>query len=320
VATSGIQRSEGEGPIRNAILIAGPTASGKSALALAFALRAGGTIVNADSMQAYDVLNVLTARPGPEELRQAPHLLYGHVYPGLAYSTGAWLRDVTALAAGDGFAGRRPIFVGGTGLYFRALVEGLPEMPDIPTSIRDGWRRELAERGAPALHEMLRRRDPEAASTLRPTDGQRVVRALEVLEASGRSILWWQQQAARPLVDPGSAQFLVVEPARPELARRIEQRFERMVENGAVEEVAALAALRLDPELPAMKAIGVRELQAAATGEISIEQAMARATTATRQYAKRQATWFRHQLGPQWRRIKVSGSTEELDFAGKFEA
>ena len=303
MATSGIEKSGGEGRIRNAILIAGPTASGKSRLALEFAERHGGVIVNADSMQVYSVLDVLTARPSAEEMRHAPHLLYGHVDPGVAYSTGAWLRDVVSLADNGKLSGA-PIFVGGSGLYFRALEEGISEMPDIPNPIRERWRYELAEKGADKLHRVLMREDPQVAMMLRAGDGQRIVRALEVLEASGRSILEWQAERGKPLIDRETARFIVIEPDRAELVVRIDRRFDGMIGAGALEEVKALAAQDLDPQLPAMKAIGVRELQSAIKGEISMAEAIERAKIATRQYAKRQSTWFRHQLGPHWRRVR----------------
>jgi tRNA dimethylallyltransferase len=311
VATSGIEISGEEGRIRNAILIAGPTASGKSALALDIAERVGGVIVNADSMQGYAVLDVLTARPGPAELGRVPHFLYGHVHPSTPYSTGAWLRDVTRLVA-QGEVGSRPaVFVGGTGLYFRALAEGISQMPDIPDAIRARWRRELNENGPEKLHRTLMRQDPAAAARLKPGDGQRIARALEVLEASGRSILHWQAERGRPLIDRGSARFLVIEPERAELVTRIDARFDTMIDRGALAEVQSLNALGLDPSLPVMKAIGVPELSAAMAGELSFQQAIARSKTATRQYAKRQATWFRHQLGAEWERIR-SGNPAEI--------
>lgn len=294
----------GEGRVKDAILIAGPTASGKSALALELAERRGGVIVNTDSMQGYSVLDVLTARPTVDEQARVPHLLYGHVHPTIPYSTGAWLRDVTRLIDEEAFSGRRPIFVGGTGLYFRALAEGISEMPEIPTAVRERWRYELAEHGSAKLHRILMREDSATAMTLRPTDSQRIVRALEVLEASGRSILAWQAARGRPLIDRDTARFFVIEPERAALVERIEARFDRMLDKGALDEVRNLAALDLDPALPAVKAIGVRELQAALAGEISFDEAILRAKIATRQYAKRQATWFRHQLGPEWRRLE----------------
>ena len=314
VATSGIENSGGgEGRVKNAILIAGPTASGKSALALELAERHGGTIVNADSMQVYAILDVLTARPGAAELARMPHRLYGHVHPSVAYSTGAWLRDVTRLINSGELAGTRPVFAGGTGLYFRALVEGISEMPAIDPQVRERWRRRLDEQGPETLHGELRSKDAKAAMSLRESDGQRIVRALEVLESSGRSILDWQGERGKPLIDLGSARLLVVEPDRAGLVGRIEARFDRMIEAGALAEVEQLTALGLDPALPAMKAIGVRELQAALAGEIAFQEAIVRAKIATRQYAKRQATWFRHQLGPGWRRVASIDDLKELD-------
>lgn len=313
MAISGIENSggqAGEGRVKNAILIAGPTASGKSALAVDLAERNGGVIVNTDSMQGYSVLDVLTARPTAAELARVPHFLYGHVHPSTAYSTGAWLRDVMKLIDDDTFLQRPVIFVGGTGLYFRALAEGISEMPDIPQSIRDRWRYELQEQGAAKLHRILLREDSAAGMMLKPTDGQRIVRALEVLDASGRSILEWQAVRGRPLIDRASTRFFVIEPDRTELVKRIEARFDRMLEKGALDEVRRLTELDLDPDLPAMKAIGVRELQAAIAGELSFPEAIERAKIATRQYAKRQATWFRHQLGPEWLRLRPGDRVE----------
>lgn len=314
VATSGMKTSGQvrEMQIRNAILIAGPTASGKSALALDIAERSGAAIVNTDSMQGYSILNVLTARPEPDDMARAPHHLYGHVHPSTAYSTGAWVRDVGLLAESGVLENRPVIFVGGTGLYFRALAEGISEMPEIPEAIRERWRNELKERGSAELHELLARKDPQVAARLKPGDGQRIARALEVLEASGRSILHWQARRGQPLIDRASARFFVIETNRPDLVARIDQRFDKMIERGALEEVKALDALDLDPMLPAMKAIGVPELRAAMTGKISFQEAITRAKAATRQYAKRQATWFRHQLGAEWKRLGSSEAAETM--------
>ncbi|RUU88654.1 MAG: tRNA (adenosine(37)-N6)-dimethylallyltransferase MiaA [Mesorhizobium sp.] len=310
---SGMEHSGGQagkGRVKNAILIAGPTASGKSALALDLAERRGGVIVNTDSMQGYSVLDVLTARPEAADLARAPHYLYGHVHPATAYSTGAWLRDVMKLIEDGIFSERPVIFVGGTGLYFRALAEGISEMPDIPQRVRDRWRYELKEQGAVKLHSLLLREDSAAAMMLKPTDSQRVVRALEVLDASGRSILEWQAERGQPLIDRESARFFVIEPDRAALVARIDKRFDQMLDKGALDEVKRLAALGLDPELPAMKAIGVRELQAAMAGEIGFPEAIERAKIATRQYSKRQTTWFRHQLGPEWLRLRPGDDLE----------
>lgn len=316
MAISGIEhsgRQAGEGRVKNAILIAGPTASGKSALALDLAERGGGVIVNTDSMQGYSVLDVLTARPSAAETTRVPHFLYGHVHPSTAYSTGAWLRDVTRLIEGGALSGRPVVFVGGTGLYFRALAEGISDMPDIPPAVRERWRYELKEQGAERLHRLLMHEDSTMAMQLRPTDGQRIVRALEVLDASGRSLLEWQAARGRPLIDRDSARFLVIEPDRAQLVRRIEARFDRMLDKGALDEVRQLTALGLDPDLPAMKAIGVRELQAAMAGQSGLPEAIERAKIATRQYAKRQSTWFRHQLGVEWRRLRPGDEAAAQD-------
>lgn len=299
--------------MKNAILIAGPTASGKSALALDLAESRGGVIVNTDSMQGYSVLDVLTARPSAAELARAPHLLYGHVNPATAYSTGAWLRDVTRLIEEGAFCDRPAVFVGGTGLYFRALAEGISEMPDISPSVRERWRYELKEQGAERLHRILMREDSAVARQLKPTDSQRIVRALEVLDSSGRSILEWQAMRGQPLIDRASARFLVIEPDREDLVARINARFDRMLDKGALEEVRQLIALDLNQDLPAMKAIGVRELQAALNGQTSFPEAIERAKIATRQYAKRQATWFRHQLGDDWRRLRAGDEGAAAD-------
>lgn len=289
--------------VRGATLIAGPTASGKSALALDLAVKTGAVIVNADSMQVYSVLSLITARPGAEALAAAPHHLYGHVHPSESYSTGRWLRDAETLFRTEELAGRPVIFVGGTGLYFRALTEGLSPMPDIPEDIRTRWRSRLELEGAQALHRTLAAADPDSATRIRPSDGQRIVRALEVLEASGRPMGQWHCEPVRPLVDSGSARKIVLEPDRKLLRERIENRFDQMLAEGALEEVRALLALGLPPSMPAMKAIGVPELSDALSGRVSIEEAAARAKAATRRYAKRQMTWFRHQLGPDWQRI-----------------
>jgi tRNA dimethylallyltransferase len=299
--------SRGTGPLRNAVLIAGPTASGKSALALRLARETGGVVVNADSMQVYSVLDRLTARPGPDELSAAPHRLYGHVSPAAPYSTGHWLTNVKGAIAEDAGSAAPAIFVGGTGLYFTALLDGLSEMPAVPEQVRARWRGLLAEEGAPALHRVLGERDPEAAARLQPADGQRIVRALEVLEASGRPIGAWQGARGAPLVDRASARMVVIEPAREELGRRIGLRLHAMLEQGALDEVRALLAMELDPALPAMKAIGVRELAAVVDGRTGANAAIEAAAAATRRYAKRQSTWFRHQLGAGWLKIGNPG-------------
>lgn len=286
--------------VKNAILIAGPTASGKSALAIQAARSTGGFIVNTDSMQVYDVLDILTARPGRHDLQLAEHHLYGHVLPSTSYSTGKWFEDVAALLGKPEMKGRIPIFVGGTGLYFRALVGGLSQMPEVSEEVRDYWRaRSLAE-GAEALHGELSKRDPDMAATLRPTDTQRIVRALEVIEGTGQSLLKWQEARGAALVDEETARKIVLMPDRAWLGERIARRFALMWEEGALDEVRALLALNLDRALPAMKAIGVREIEAFFKGEMSREEAIERSVIATRQYAKRQSTWLRNQLDASW--------------------
>ena len=289
--------------LKGATLIAGPTASGKSARALELARRNGGVIINTDSMQVYSVLRLLTARPSEAEMAEAPHRLFGHVHPSQPYSAGGWTRDVEALLLDPILEGRPAIFVGGTGLYFRGLVEGLSPMPTIPDEVREHWRGRLAEDGPEVLHRILQERDPETAARLKPSDSQRIARALEVVEASGRPISSWQKERTVPLVDGESAEKIVLEPDRAALARRISDRFDAMLEQGAIEEVKALNALELDPAPPAAKAIGVPEITAYLAGEISLEEAATRAKAASRQYAKRQMTWFRNQLGPDWKRV-----------------
>ncbi len=293
------------------MLIAGPTASGKSALALRLAekLAAAGrpaAIVNADSMQVYSALRLLTARPDAGEMARAPHHLYGHVAPRVRYSVGRWLADVRGVLAGLEATAQMPVFVGGTGLYFRALTQGLAAVPAIPAAIRERWQAELAAKGPAALHRLLARRDPQAAAAIRPGDRQRIVRALEVEEATGRSIVAWQQgRAGEPegrLIDPAAACGFVVEPDRAALYAAIDRRLEAMVAGGALDEVAALLALGLDPDLPVMKAIGVKAFAAFLDNRVTLEEAILRAKTDSRQYAKRQMTWFRNQV-PDWPRL-----------------
>ncbi|WEX79209.1 tRNA (adenosine(37)-N6)-dimethylallyltransferase MiaA [Sinorhizobium numidicum] len=288
----------------DAILITGPTASGKSALAVKLARKHGGVVINADSMQVYDTLKVLTARPDEAEMGGIEHLLFGHVPAGAPYSTGAWLREAEAVVTRLREEGRLPVFVGGTGLYFKALTGGLSNMPEIPSAIRDRLRARLKEEGPEPLHAELALRDPETAAELRPGDGQRIVRALEVIEATGKPIGFYRESRGPVVVDPERAQKIVVQPERALLHRRIERRFETMLASGAVEEVRALLALNLSPDMPVMKAIGVQQIAAMLKGEMSEAEMIAAGAAATRQYAKRQMTWFRNQLDESWQRVE----------------
>jgi tRNA dimethylallyltransferase len=287
----------------NAILITGPTASGKSALAVELAQKHGGEVVNADSMQVYDTLRVLTARPFEADMGGIPHHLYGTVPASTKYSTGKWLRSIEEVLAGIRARGHVPVFVGGTGLYFKALSGGLSDMPEIADTIRQKWRDRFAEEGGGALHAALAAIDPAAAATLRPTDGQRILRALEVMDASGRSILEFQAETGNALIDPAKAMKIIVEPDRAILHDRINRRFAKMLDMGAVEETKALLALGLDPAMPVMKAIGVPQIRAMLAGEMSRQEVIEKASAATRQYAKRQLTWFRNQMDGSWKRV-----------------
>ena len=283
-------------PVRQPYLIvAGPTASGKSALALAIAREFDGAIINADSMQVYRELSILTARPGPAELAAAPHRLYGVLPASERCSAGRWREmALKAMAPANATKARLPIVTGGTGLYLRALQQGLSPIPEIPADVQQHGAARLAEIGAPALHPELAVSDPETAGRLKPGDRQRILRAWLVLQATGRSLSEWQREAQS--AGSGPCLSFVLMPPRPQLYAAIDKRFSRMVERGAIEEARAFLALGLDPSLPAMKAVGVRELGAMLTGEIALDAAIAAAQQETRRYAKRQITWFRHQM------------------------
>jgi len=283
-----------------AVLVAGPTASGKSALALALAERFGGTIVNTDSMQVYADLHVLSARPEASETARVPHRLYGHVDGAVNYSVGRWCEDARQVIAGLLQERRLPIFVGGTGLYFKALERGLAQMPQVPEKIREETRRAAETLPTAALHEQLARQDPRTAAGLRPTDRQRLLRALEIFAATGRPLSAWQDEPhTPPLLQAGRCLRLFLAPDRDWLYRRIDARFETMIAAGALEEVRALAARGLDPALPVMRAHGVPWLLRHIAGDIPLAEAMTAGKADTRHYAKRQFTWFRHQM-PGW--------------------
>jgi tRNA dimethylallyltransferase len=281
---------------RDVVLIAGPTASGKSALALELAQSCGGMVINTDSMQVYGDLRVLTARPTVEEEAAVSHRLYGHVDAAINFSAGAFLADAAKVLAEARAEGRMPIFVGGSGLYFKALTRGLSAVPPISPEIRESVRARLARDGVEALHAELGRRDGASAERLKPRDRTRIARALEVVEATGRSLTDWHREGLPPLLPPGSFQAVFLSPAREALYARIDARFDAMLKAGALEEVSMLAARNLDPLLPAMKAHGVPPLIRHLCGELTLEEAAEIGRADTRHYAKRQFTWFRHQL------------------------
>ncbi len=279
-----------------AVLIAGPTASGKSALALDLAERLGGVIVNANSMQVYRDLRIITARPTLEDEGRIPHRLYGFVDAAEDYSVGRWCRDVGKILKEIEAQGQVPILVGGTGLYFKALTTGLAAVPPIPAAVRAEVRGRLQREGAPALHAELSLKDPPTAQRLMVNDRSRIARALEVVLATGRPLSEWHKEGMPALIDPAQAVKIFLTCERKELVRRIETRFATMLRDGALDEVKKLAARKLDPLLPAMKAHGVPWLIRHLNGEISIEEAAAGAIMDTRRYTKRQVTWFRNQM------------------------
>ena len=296
------------------LLLGGPTASGKSALAVAAARALGGVIVNADSMQIYRELNRITARPGETALAAAAHRLYGVRAMAEPCSAAAWRALAVSEIAAARVAGRVAILTGGTGLYFRALRHGLAPVPPIPAAVRAAARALLEVEGAGALHARLSARDPASAARLSPGDSQRILRAWEVLEATGRSLASWQREAAADDASAGRLVELVIEPARDALYAACDARFAEIAAQGGVEEARAIAALELDPMLPAMKAVGLRELMALAAGETTREEALEAGMRATRRYAKRQLTWFSHQMADA-ARIEARVTPKTLDAA-----
>ena len=290
------------------ILIAGPTASGKSALALRLAEQLGGEIVNADALQLYADLRLLTARPSPQEEARAPHHLFGTVDGAEGWSVGRWLNAALPALADIRARGRRAIVVGGTGLYFRALTQGLAEIPAVPAAIRDAVGQTFDRFGENAFRQALAAKDPAAAARIAPGDRQRLVRALSVADATGRSLSDWQA-GTRPPLAPGDWRAVVLEPERKTLYARCDARMQVMAQQGALEEVRALMARRLDPALPVMKAVGLRELASHLAGERTLDEAIALAQQETRRYAKRQLTWLRNQT-PDWERLRTEADTE----------
>jgi len=294
-----------------ALLIMGPTASGKSALALALAERIGGEIVNADSMQVYRDFRVLTARPSVEEEAQAPHHLYGHVDAAQLYSTGRWLADALAAIVDIRGRGKTPILVGGTGLYFKALTEGLADIPAADPELRAALRERAEREGAPVLHAELAVRDAVTAARLEPNDAPRILRAFEVLETTGESISVLQANT-KPALARDEWAGVALTPERGPLYASINARFEKMLAEGALDEVRAFAARGLDPALPATKAHGAPALSAHLRGEISLEDAAEIGKRDTRRYAKRQFTWIGGQM-PDWPRIVEAGLRLRLE-------
>lgn len=293
------------------IVIAGPTASGKSALALRVAEAAGGVIVNADSMQLYRDLRILTARPGAEDEARAPHRLFGILDADEPASVGRWLQLAQAAIA-EASAARRPaIVVGGTGLYLHALLHGLAPVPQVPERIRTAARMRLAEGGLPALRAELAELDPVMAARLRPSDRQRLLRAYEVVVGTGRSLATWQEMPPVRIALPERRFGLALMPPRAALYQRIERRLRAMVERGALEELRALHHRGLVADRPLMKAVAVPELLAYVSGRLDLETALEQAIAQTRRYAKRQITWLRHRL-PELRPVAAFGESIEV--------
>ncbi len=280
----------------SAVLIAGPTASGKSALAIKLAQRLGGTVVNADSMQVYSDLRTLSARPTTDEEAAAPHLLFGHVDGAMNYSVGRWLTDAAAMLEQLRGEGRVPIFTGGTGMYFKGLLRGLSEIPPVPDEVRAKVRAQAEGLEPGTLHAQLVARDPATAALVRPSDPQRILRALEVFEATGRGLSEFQGARTPGLLDPANCVCLFLAPERAALYARIDARFDAMMGEGALEEVRALAERRLDPALPVMRAHGVPGMVAYLRGQASLAEAIHKGKIDTRHYSKRQFTFIRHQL------------------------
>ncbi len=278
------------------VIIAGPTGSGKSALALALAEKFGGTVINADSMQVYRDLRILTARPSEADEARVPHRLYGVLDATEQCSAARWCSMAVDAVEEARAMARLPILCGGTGLYLKALIEGLSPMPDIPEAIRADLRRRYAGGDGEALHRALAAADPRSAAAIAPTDRQRMLRALEVWEATGRSLLEWQAQPPEPVLSDANFHTILLLPPREPLYASCDARLQTMVASGALEEVRALKARNLGPDVPVMKALGVEAFMRHLDGAMDLDAAVAAAQQATRQYVKRQFTWFRRQI------------------------
>lgn len=299
--------------MKPALLIMGPTASGKSALALALAERIDGEIINADSMQVYRDFRILTARPSCEEEAQAPHHLYGHVDAAERYSAGRWLSDALEKIAAIRARNKIPIIAGGTGLYFKGLTQGLAEMPDVDPDLRAALIARAESEGAATLHAELAALDLQTAARLEPNDAPRIIRALEVIETTGESITSFQANT-KPALAAGAWRGLALTPERATLYASINTRFENMLEQGALDEVRAFAARALDPTLPAIKAHGAPALGAYLRGETPLAEATEIGQRDTRRYAKRQFTWIANQM-PDWPRVSELSLTHRVDRA-----
>jgi len=296
---------------KNAVLIAGPTASGKSALALEIASRMDGVVINADSMQVYRDLRIITARPTDEEMNRAPHRLYGHIGAEEIYSAGRWLREAEAEITAALEAGKTAIVIGGTGLYFSALLKGLSVVPEVSIEVRQQIRALGDKHQNNALHRMLAERDPRTAEEIRVSDRQRILRALEVIEATGRGLAEWREEPGVPVLNSGDYRAIFLETDREALGLRIDERFDKMLAEGALDEVKQLKARDLNPDMPVLKAHGVPWLFKYLNNEIPLEEAAAQGKRDTRQYAKRQETWFRNQL-PEFQWVKPDAAAETL--------
>lgn len=299
------------------IVIGGPTASGKSAAALAIAQKFGGVVINADSMQIYRGLEVLTAAPDLDTRKIVPHRLYGVLDPSDPCSAGKWREMALAEINAAHQDGKLPIVVGGTGLYLRSLISGIDRMPDVPAAIRASIRDRMKEKGAVTLHRELSAKDPEMAARLDPGDSQRIARALEILDATGKSLLFWQKGVfAEASSSPYKFHTMIFLPLREQLYRDCDGRFDWIVANGGLEEVRTLEKRGLDPELPAMKALGIPDLIAHIRGNTSLESAVAQGQQATRRYAKRQISWFRNQIiADEFYKTKYNNSLDDKIFS-----
>ncbi|AKK20604.1 tRNA (adenosine(37)-N6)-dimethylallyltransferase MiaA [Candidatus Liberibacter africanus] len=293
----------------NAIFIFGQTASGKSLCALKLARKFNGAIINADSMQVYDTLSILTSRPSYQDMQSVPHYLYGHIPAQESYSVGKWLSSAVKTITEVRNNRFLPIIIGGTGLYFRALMGQISTMPEIPNEVRQNIREKIKKYGSHVIHDELSRVDHLAAQQIHPSDAQRIARALEIKVFSGRSIIEFWKQSSNPVIPLESTCKIIIIPEKDELKNRIYRRFKKMLDSGAIDEICSLVKMNLSLDLPIMKAIGVREIIALLNGEMNYDQTLNKGVVATNQYAKRQKTWISHQFKEDWIRIN---SIEDL--------